>query len=80
MIHVIQQYASIGDFLHVSHVEMECNEDHELGKVVLVQASFACCGSAFFLIAELVFKWQYFVLGERGVWPTLPLWGCARLV
>jgi len=30
---------SIGDLLHVSYLEMECNEEQVLGKVVLVQAS-----------------------------------------
>ena len=51
MIHVIQQYVSIGDFLHVSHLEMERNKEHVLGKVVLVQAYegekifFTCTGT-----------------------------------
>jgi len=39
MIHVIQWYASIGNFFHVFHLEMERDEEHVLGKVVLVQAS-----------------------------------------
>ena len=34
MIHV-----HIGDFLHVSHLKMKWDEEHVLGKVVLVQAS-----------------------------------------